>query len=68
MEKASPGKYHFILDRDAAATGRLEVEISKKGSDKRVLVHSKANGQGWASSNWDAFDQRVNDALKQISA
>ena len=56
--------------RDADTTGRLELTVffNKKGipADKKggILVHSKTNGHGMGHYNWDAFEQRVQEALQ----
>jgi hypothetical protein len=68
MEAKYPGKYIFQLNRDPGVTGRLEVTIyfnSQTATEVGgVLVHSKKNGQGYINSNWAAFDQRWDDAVK----
>ena len=36
--------------------------------NETIKVHSKAEGQGYPYKDWESFDQRLNEALKQVSA
>ena len=52
---------------DSGATGRLEVTIffnqktaTKDG--KGVMIHSKANGQGYPYQDWKSFEDRLKAA------
>ncbi len=60
----------FDLSPDNGVTGRLEVTLfpnQKQASDKGgILIHSKAKGQGYVSSDWAGFEKRFEDAFAQV--
>eukprot|EP00347_Sterkiella_histriomuscorum_P006228 403353575 len=60
--------FHCDLRADNGTTGRLECTLvfnykAQNGGDK-VVVHSKAKGQGYPSQNWNAFVERAQEAVK----
>ena len=58
----------FDLIQDPGTTGRLEVLIypnyRQKGQKEGITIHAKSKGQGYPSSNWEAFLAKVDAAIK----
>ncbi|CDW74421.1 UNKNOWN [Stylonychia lemnae] len=71
LEELHPGLFMFDLRQDPGTTGRLEVTIvlnyKNQSKASKILIHQKSKGQGYPSSNWNAFTSKVNQALQQIS-
>ena len=63
-----PDMFTFVLMKDSGITGNLEIHVRPKSIDRTgmKLVHSKKQGQGYPSSDWDAFHARIDAALKEV--
>ena len=67
MEAKYPGQFRAELAMDSGVSGRLEVTIffneTKAQKTGGVLVHSKANGQGYPYQDWPSFEKRLKEAV-----
>ena len=73
VDKMYPDKFRYILIKDGGVTGNLELTVQKNSGQKleetEQLVtsgksfHTKQGGNGYPSSDWEAFHSRLEDAM-----
>ena len=65
-----PSVFKYVLVKDAGITGNLEITLGKLGAvdtSSAKKVHTKREGQGYPHSNWEAFHERLDKAMKEAN-
>ncbi|CDW76677.1 UNKNOWN [Stylonychia lemnae] len=66
--------FKFDLKQDMMISSRLEVKLQTKSENARkksskkdqiIMIHSKLAGQGLPYQDWNAFQERLQDAVRQ---
>ena len=69
LEQRMGDQFSFFLAQDSATTGRLEVTLYKDEprscEGRGALIWSKKQLGANPSSDWDAFVQKVMDAINE---
>ncbi len=61
-----PGKFSYVINKDAGSTSNLNVWIQSGTDDTREQVHNKVGGQEFPNKDWAGFDERLNQAMSKL--